>query len=79
VYRYFVSQSSEFCRHNRLCCFTTSVVDFVIDSVRRLLDTPNPYGVAYFFNVNKSNKRLQEIMKLIPVKTVTLVVVEKRV
>jgi len=22
--RYFVSQSSEFCRHNPLCCFSTS-------------------------------------------------------
>jgi len=25
LYRYFVSQSSEFCRHNPLCCFPTSV------------------------------------------------------
>jgi hypothetical protein len=25
LYRYFVSQSSEFCSHNPLCCFTTSV------------------------------------------------------
>jgi hypothetical protein len=24
-YRYLVSQSSEFCRHNPLCCFSTSV------------------------------------------------------
>jgi hypothetical protein len=24
VYRYFVSQSSEFCRHNLLCCFSRS-------------------------------------------------------
>jgi hypothetical protein len=24
LYRYFVSQSSEFCRHNPLCCFPTS-------------------------------------------------------
>jgi hypothetical protein len=24
MYRYFVSQSSEFCRHNPLCCFSTS-------------------------------------------------------
>jgi hypothetical protein len=24
-YRYFVSQSREFCRHNPLCCFSTSV------------------------------------------------------
>jgi hypothetical protein len=25
LYRYFVSQSSEFCRHNPLCCFSASV------------------------------------------------------
>jgi hypothetical protein len=25
LYRYFVSQYSEFCRHNPLCCFSTSV------------------------------------------------------
>jgi hypothetical protein len=25
MYRYFVSQSSEFCLHNPLCCFSTSV------------------------------------------------------
>jgi len=25
LYRYFVSQSSEFCRPNPLCCFSTSV------------------------------------------------------
>jgi hypothetical protein len=24
LYRYFTSQSSEFCRHNPLCCFSTS-------------------------------------------------------
>jgi hypothetical protein len=24
LYRYFVSQSSEFCRHSPLCCFSTS-------------------------------------------------------
>jgi hypothetical protein len=41
LYRYFVSQSSEFCRHNPLCCFSVFivVVYFVIDSVRKLLDT----------------------------------------
>jgi hypothetical protein len=25
MYRHFVSQSSEFCCHNTLCCFSTSV------------------------------------------------------
>jgi len=25
LYRYFVSQSSDFCRHNPLYCFSTSV------------------------------------------------------
>jgi hypothetical protein len=40
LYRYFVSQSSEFCRHNTLCCFPTSVYYccclFRYDSVRKL-------------------------------------------
>jgi len=42
-YRCFVSQSSEFYRHNPLCCFSTSVLYFCCffrnDSVRKLLDT----------------------------------------
>jgi hypothetical protein len=43
LHRYFVSQSNEFCRHNPLCCFSTNVCYccFVIDSVRKLLDTPS--------------------------------------
>jgi hypothetical protein len=45
LYRYFVSQSSEFCHHNPLCCFPTSVYCFYclfsFDSVRKLLDTPS--------------------------------------
>jgi hypothetical protein len=43
LYRYFMSRSSEFCRHNPLCCFSTSVYCckhiFKYDSVRKLLDT----------------------------------------
>jgi hypothetical protein len=41
LYRYFVSQSSEFWRHNPLYCFSTSVYYycyFVIDWVRKFLD-----------------------------------------
>jgi len=45
LYRYFVSQSSEFCPHNPLYYFSTSVHCckriFVIDSVRKLLDIPS--------------------------------------
>jgi len=44
LYRHFVSQSSEFSRHNPLCCFSTSVYYycyFVNDSVRKLLDKPS--------------------------------------
>jgi len=44
LFRYFVSQSSEFCRHNHLCCFWTSVYcckhTFLYDSVRKHLDNP---------------------------------------
>jgi hypothetical protein len=50
LYRYSVSQSSEFRRHNPLCCFSTSVYCcyFVIDSVRKLLDTPSYYWAEFF-------------------------------
>jgi hypothetical protein len=45
LYRYFVSQSSEFCCHNPLCCFSTSVYCckriFRYDLVRKFLDTPS--------------------------------------
>jgi hypothetical protein len=44
VYRYFVSQSSEFCRHNPLRRFSRVfivVVCFVVNSVWKLLDTPS--------------------------------------
>jgi len=43
LYRYFMSQYSEFCRHSPLRCFSTSVYCclFRYDSVRKLLDTPS--------------------------------------
>jgi hypothetical protein len=45
LYRYFVSQSSVFYRHNPLCCFSTSICCscclFRYDSVRKLLDIPS--------------------------------------
>jgi hypothetical protein len=48
LYRCFVSQSSEFCRHNTLCCFSKSVYCccclFRYDSVRKLSDTVTPWG-----------------------------------
>jgi hypothetical protein len=52
MYHYFVSQSSDFCRHKHLCCFSTSVYCckriFLYDSVRKLLDTP-----SYFMNYER--------------------------
>jgi len=30
LYRYFMSQSSELCRHNPLCCFSTSFIIIII-------------------------------------------------
>jgi len=45
LYSYFVSQSSEFCRHNPLCRLSTSFYCcrriFRCDSVRKLLDKPS--------------------------------------
>jgi len=59
LYRYFVSQSSEFCHHNTLYCFSTSVycckhiLVFRYNSVRKLLDTLTYYLSIYvcFFRV----------------------------
>jgi hypothetical protein len=55
LYRYFVRQSSEFCRHNPLCCFSASVHrckrKFRYDSVRKLLDTPSYTCLATRFRV----------------------------
>jgi hypothetical protein len=45
LYRYFVSQYSEFCRHNPLCCFSTRV--YCCERIFRyrlsleILDTPS--------------------------------------
>jgi hypothetical protein len=30
LYRYYVSQLSEFCRHNPLCCFSTRFIIIII-------------------------------------------------
>jgi len=50
LYRYFVSQSSEFCRHNPLCYFLMSVYCcsclFRYNLVRKLLDTPSYANVV---------------------------------
>jgi hypothetical protein len=43
LYRYFVSQSSEFCRHNTLCCFSTSVYCCCLF---RYLLSPEIFGYA---------------------------------
>jgi hypothetical protein len=57
LYRYFVSQSSEFCFHNPLCCFLMRVYCccffffFVIDSVQKLLVTPL-YPLYYFKGIS---------------------------
>jgi len=40
LYRYFVSQSSEFCCHNPLCCFSTSVYRCLL----RYRLSPETYG-----------------------------------
>jgi hypothetical protein len=52
LYDYFVSQSSEFCGHNPLYCFSTSVYHcclFRYDSVRELLDTPSYEQTGFHF------------------------------
>jgi hypothetical protein len=50
LYRYFVSQSSEFCCHNHLCCFSTSV--YFCRCLFRYRLSPETFGytlVVFFF------------------------------
>jgi hypothetical protein len=64
---YFVSQSSEFYRHNPLFCFSTSVYCCcclfpVIDSVRKLLDTLSyTDGAFHYCTTVVKNRELRQI------------------
>jgi hypothetical protein len=56
LYRYFMSQYSEFCRHNPLCCFLTSV--YCCKCVFRYRLRPATFGYTlvareYFINVSR--------------------------
>jgi hypothetical protein len=62
LYRYFVSRSSEFCRHNPLCCFSTSVCCCLLRS--RL--SPGTFGyilahrgtkIRHFFAMKKTHRK----------------------
>jgi len=55
-----VSQS---CRHNPLCCFSTSVCYcFVMDSLRKLLDTPSHCLTACYVTTRYQLKRRRDEM-----------------
>jgi len=58
LYRYFMSQSSEFCRHNPLCCFSTSVYCFCCCLFRYRLSSE-----TFGYTLVRS-KRAQEIPSL---------------
>jgi hypothetical protein len=49
LYRYFVSQSSEFCRHNPLCCLLTSI--YCCKRIFHYRLSPETYGytICIFF------------------------------
>jgi hypothetical protein len=48
VYRYFVNQSSEFCRHNPLCCSSRSVCCCCLFRYRL---SPETFGYSVAFSV----------------------------
>jgi hypothetical protein len=50
AYRYFVSQSSEFCHHNPLCCFSTSVCYCCLFRYR---PSPETFGYTLVFWFHK--------------------------
>jgi hypothetical protein len=58
LYRYFVSQSSEFCAASQRE-FVVVSVHFVIDSVWKLLDTPPYVVVSKRFWTNRLERELQ--------------------
>jgi hypothetical protein len=52
LYRYSVSQSSEFCRHNPLCCFSTSVYCCLF----RYRLSPETFGYTLLYAVVRNSR-----------------------
>jgi len=52
LYRYFVSQSSEFCCHNHLCCFSTYNIKG--KRIFRYRLSPENFGYNLVFNAAAS-------------------------
>jgi hypothetical protein len=53
-YRYFVSQSSEFCRHNPLCCFSMNVYCCYLFRYRL---SPETFGYTFVLGEWKYNSK----------------------
>jgi hypothetical protein len=54
LYRYFVSQSGEFCRVHPLCCFSTSVYYCCLFSYRL---SPETFGYALIYGLSIPSKK----------------------
>jgi hypothetical protein len=63
LYRYFVSQSSEFCHHNPLCCFWTSVYCCLFRY--RLSPETFGYTLAHSYCCASSTDSLNELMEFL--------------
>jgi len=59
LYRYFVSQSSEFCLHNSLCCFSTSNTEGKLILLYRL--SPETFGYTLMFSFYTRYKNTQKL------------------
>jgi hypothetical protein len=57
LYRNFMSQSSEFCRHNPLCCFSTSNTKGKRTYLYRLSPETFGYTLVFFCFRNKTSCR----------------------
>jgi hypothetical protein len=56
LYRYFVSQPSEFCRHNPLCCFSTSVYCCCLFRYRL---SPETFGcTSVLVEISRANSKI---------------------
>jgi hypothetical protein len=59
-----MSQSSEFCHHNPLCCFSMSVYCclFRYDSVWKLLDTPSYFMLLPQEECTRESNKLKAVL-----------------
>jgi hypothetical protein len=70
LYRYFVSQSSEFCRYNPLCYFSTSV--YRCKHILRYRLSPKTFGYTLVYEALRNGCGSPNIIRLVKSRTMRL-------